>query len=255
MVTEGKKPHVKKMQAKQVARQEPRAIVARHKALGLELEGDVRATGNAPEKKRFLIVCEGKNTEPQYFGKLAHAWRLYAEVITLKDAGGPTRLIDTALSEKEKAEDGGNLYDEVWIVFDKDTIAPHTVVAVKGRAISNGIRVAFSNECFELWLLLHFREDGWQQPRAELPVELDAYLPAYSADKGISDRNFAILRANLSRAVRNARWIEENKSLENGLETRPYTSVNQLVKSMACCNSLHPHIQEEIDAIFPDKTS
>ena len=180
---------------------------------------------------------------------------MYAEVITLKDAGGPTRLIDTALSEKEKAEDGGNLYDEVWIVFDKDTIAPHTVVAVKGRAISNGIRVAFSNECFELWLLLHFREDGWQQPRAELPVELDAYLPAYSADKGISDRNFAILRANLSRAVRNARWIEENKSLENGLETRPYTSVNQLVKSMACCNSLHPHIQEEIDAIFPDKTS
>ena len=60
MVTEGKKPHVKKMQAKQGARQEPRAIVARHKALGLKLEGDVRATGNAPEKSAFSLFARAR---------------------------------------------------------------------------------------------------------------------------------------------------------------------------------------------------
>lgn len=253
MVTEGKKRHIKKRQARLVARQEPRAVVARHRALGLELEGDVRATRDALERKRFLIVCEGKNTEPQYFEKLAYAWRLRACVVSLGGAGAPEQLFSEALSTKEKSENENNCFDEVWAVFDKDEIDTKTILSVRRKAAESGIKVAFSNECFELWLLLHFQDDGWHTQRRDLPTALDAYLPGYSNSKSISSKHFALLRKVLPDAMRRAERLEKDKTLEDDLEACPYTNVHELVTCLACCNSLMPHIQKEIDAIFLGK--
>jgi hypothetical protein len=46
--------------------------------------------------------------------------------------------------------------DEVWCVFDVDE---HPKLAeARDQANANGIQLAVSNPCFELWLLLHFQE-------------------------------------------------------------------------------------------------
>ncbi|WP_394027691.1 RloB family protein [Desulfovibrio falkowii] len=251
MVTDGRKRHVQKEQAKVKARQEIRAQVMRHKSLGLALEGGVRPDGRQVEKKRFLIVCEGKNTEPQYFKKLSHAWRLLVDVNVLSAAGAPEQLVNEAIAAKERVKD--NYYNEVWLVFDKDDIAPQVILDARSKAINNGINVAFSNECFELWLLLHFQDDGWQVPRRELPAALDAHLRGYSNDKSISDKHFKQLRATLPDAVRRACWLDKNKELDGDLETCPYTSVHELVKTFCSCKTTLPHIQEEIDAIFANE--
>ena len=53
--------------------------------------------------------------------------------------------------------------DEVWAVFDKDDLDKHPKTRENfkrafERAAANGIKTAYSNECFELWLLLHLTD-------------------------------------------------------------------------------------------------
>jgi len=54
---------------------------------------------------------------------------------------------------------------ELWVVFDRDENTPQEVYAAFRLARQNGIRIAFSHPCFELWLLLHFK-NGVPGPRA-----------------------------------------------------------------------------------------
>jgi hypothetical protein len=46
---------------------------------------------------------------------------------------------------------------ELWAVFDRDENTPHEIYAAFRLAKTNGIRIAFSHPCFELWLLLHLK--------------------------------------------------------------------------------------------------
>ena len=76
----------------------------------------------------------------------------------------------TAKAYKKKAQDAArreddeNLaYDAVWCVFDVDE---HPQIAdARQMARANGIELAISNPCFELWLLLHFRDSPGMQHR------------------------------------------------------------------------------------------
>lgn len=77
----------------------------------------------------------------------------------------PQELIQKVIKWKENArrketfceEDG----DQIWCVFDVDDFyrddKEGLLTAVK-NAEENGIKIACSNECFELWLLLHFEK-------------------------------------------------------------------------------------------------
>ena len=81
----------------------------------------------------------------------------------------PKTLVERAVAMKREAaleakrkKDENLKYDQVWCVFDIDE---HPFVPeAKQQARDNGIEVAISNPCFELWALLHFR-DQWQNSR------------------------------------------------------------------------------------------
>lgn len=51
--------------------------------------------------------------------------------------------------------------DQVWCIFDIDDFYKNNkrelVEAIK-NAIENNIKIAYANECFELWILLHFQK-------------------------------------------------------------------------------------------------
>ena len=51
---------------------------------------------------------------------------------------------------------GDGDFEEIWCVFDRDD-HPHVNSALQ-EARDHGIRVAFSNPCFELWLVLHVED-------------------------------------------------------------------------------------------------
>lgn len=105
-------------------------------------------------RKTFLIICEGKNTEPEYFKSfpLSNA--------TVKSFGtGSTKsaLVELIIDQ---------FYDEeveMWVVFDMD-IKEDQIKQQKldfNHAIElaqqKQIRVAYSNDAFELWFILHYQ--------------------------------------------------------------------------------------------------
>lgn len=125
--------------------------------------------------KRFLIMCEGENTEPCYFKLLRDKLGLPANQIVvdvehhshtdpagiLQDAKS-TR--DARAAEVKKAKKKGDTrereYDAIWIVFD--TEGPQngragSLKAVRADATNDGIDVAESTPSFEVWYLLHVK--------------------------------------------------------------------------------------------------
>lgn len=99
------------------------------------------------ENKSILIVCEGEKTEPLYFD----SFDVYSVSVKVKGTGKNTvTLVDEALRYK-------NEYDEIWCVFDKDSFQAQQFNNACQKAKSNGLKLAYSNESFELWYILHFQ--------------------------------------------------------------------------------------------------
>lgn len=104
------------------------------------------------KRKKILIVCEGRNTEPSYFRQFRCAT---ADIEVMGEGFNTISLVNKAEEycikhERNKKE----RYDEVWCVFDKDSF--DTFDAAIKLAKKKGYHVAFSNQAFEYWLILHF---------------------------------------------------------------------------------------------------
>ena len=114
-------------------------------------------------RKTLVILCEGQRTEPVYLGalKLQPEVKDVAAVDLRIEAqhGEPAYLVESAIEARVKSADEEGEVDEFWCVFDVEWPQnhPRLLDAVK-EATENGIRLAISNPCFELWLILHFRD-------------------------------------------------------------------------------------------------
>jgi len=99
-------------------------------------------------KQTFLIVCEGECTEPNYF----KSFKISSANIKIIGTGYNTlSLVEKTIELMDKEE-----YDQVWSVFDRDSFTAQNFNAAFELANKNKIKVAYSNEAFELWYLLHF---------------------------------------------------------------------------------------------------
>lgn len=120
------------------------------------------------QKKLFLIICEGSNTEPSYFEGFPVPTKT---VIIEGGCGSKTALVDYAL-KLSKLEQYENR--EVWCVFDFDikpdeaTTQPEDFNNSIQKAESNGMKVAWSNDAFELWFVLHYQALDTSLTRKEL---------------------------------------------------------------------------------------
>lgn len=99
-------------------------------------------------KERFLVVCEGEKTEPNYFKR----FRVPGRIV---DVYGAARNTVSLVRETLRLRDLEK-YDQVWCVFDKDSFPSQNFNAAITLARAHNIGVAYSNEAFELWYLLHF---------------------------------------------------------------------------------------------------
>ena len=121
----------------------------KHRARRRNKQADLRRTkDHRPLRKKFLIICEGERTEPNYF----EAFRVPKEICEVIGAGDNTiRLVREAIARRQKGK-----YDQVWVVMDKDDFPVENFNNALSLARSKDIHVAYSNEAFELWYLLHF---------------------------------------------------------------------------------------------------
>ena len=144
-------------------------------------------------KPLILIVCEGEKTEPQYFDGFVKACKNPRVHIQLHDeTGEPLTLVRLAREAKAEAQriakregDSFLKFDSVWCVFDVDE-HPGIPEAID-MATGNGIELAVSSPCFELWLILHFRESPGGMHRHKLQNMMAEYVPHYDKQVDYSD--------------------------------------------------------------------
>ena len=175
----------------------------------------------------MLVLCEGKKTEPNYFGAIKHELLLStAEVRILTGGPGGNKLVDKA---KEAAR--RKAADEVWCVFDCDGSPDFLSLVSRCETRRACVHAAASNPCIEFWFLLHYEyTDGWLSPREALD-RLRKHIPDYHKSK---TPVYKLLKDKQDNAMRHARQLRANHE-RNGTDPKtenPCTGVDELVKSL-----------------------
>jgi hypothetical protein len=68
-------------------------------------------------------------------------------------------------------------YDQVWCVFDKDQFPANDFNNAITIAAANNFGVAYSNQAFEYWLILHFEDhQGGSMNRDEYDATINHYI-------------------------------------------------------------------------------
>ena len=135
-----------------------------------------RRTGGRPLKRRvatraprktLVVFCEGEKTEPVYLDALKRQPSVRdiaavdLRVETTRGGSVPRTLVKMATEARRRAIDEEAEIDEFWCVFDVEWPRNHPALpeAIQ-QARANDINLAVSNPCFELWLILHFRDQS-----------------------------------------------------------------------------------------------
>ena len=179
------------------------------------------------------MLCEGEVTEPGYFRALRAALRNPLVDIEVEGRGeGPKTLVERAALRKKtsdrharKERDAYLAYDEIWCVFDVDEHAK--LADARQQARDNGIELAVSNPCFELWALLHFQSQTAFLERHTARIKLKEHLPAY--DKSLP---FERLWPGYIDAVRRATHLERRCEERGCPGDNPSTGVHRLTERM-----------------------
>lgn len=172
--------------------------------------------------KVLLIVCEGEKTEPLYFSQ----FKIPKEIITIEGVGANTiTLVKQAIKQKA-------MYDQAWCVFDRDSFPKENINKAVDLARANKIKIAFSNECFELWYILHFCYIDTGIKRSQYAAILEPHIGKAYQKNDISI--FKLLEKNQPNAIKNAKRLaaEYSRSKESMSDWRPYTNVHELVAEL-----------------------
>lgn len=125
---------------------------------------------------RILIISEGVNTEVSYFRQFEQP------NIRVKAVGtgfNTVSLVRRAEQIRTDEAAKGRHYDQVWCVFDRDDFPAqdfNEAVRLAEQLFGPG-RVAYSNQAFEYWLLLHFLDhQGGAMHRRQYDARLNECL-------------------------------------------------------------------------------
>ena len=205
-----------------------------------------RATGEADQREfvaqptipKMLVVCEGENTETSYFRQLRLA-NVYLELYG--GNGDPSNLVQKA---KRLTQENPGKFEQVWCVFDRDDHAHFSNAIETARNL--GFEVAWSNQSFEYWILLHFEAHaGGGMHRDDYKGRLNHYLEPLGMryddskpSKTVTEDIFFELESFVEHhsrqewAIRRARRIHEEKQAAglSPAESESCTTVYSLVE-------------------------
>ncbi|MEI8295529.1 MAG: RloB family protein [Alphaproteobacteria bacterium] len=195
------------------------------------------------EYDMVLIVCEGSETEPNYFKRLRNHYKLSTVNINIAPAteSDPVSVVNSAKKEAEKAKEP---YDRVFCVYDlvgsqkeKYDQAMSLIKASDGQ-----IKAITSHPCFEVWVLLHFTystasfdKAGKSSACGNVIKEIeDKHIPSYNkGDPTLFDE----LHSRMDKAIENAKKLEKYNQ-ETGSEN-PGTNLHHLVDYLRKLKSMN----------------
>lgn len=196
----------------------------------------------------FLIVCEDENTEPTYFENFKI--KIPEESIYLRPVGtgkDPKGVVEEAVKEKAKLSiEAKKEVDVVWAVFDKDDADFNQTRINRFNeafeiAEKNKIEVAYSNEVFEVWLLLHLTDidEKIAIPRKEIyqllqeKIRLNGKYSTFEYEHGNANILPIINEiGNQDLAIERAKLLLEKQHDKKPIEANPSTKIHILVQDL-----------------------
>lgn len=207
-----------------------------------------RPVPDIPQKPTILIVCEGENTEPSYFNQ----FRLSSA--TVKPVGEGYNTIALVKRAMQLATE--STYEQVWCVFDADpkpdnpTQASNFNTAID-MAESQAFGVAYSNQAFEYWIILHFSDhQGGGMPRTDYNRKINKLLTPFKinydgkSSKLVTEELFDLLNGideetgkkrielAIKRAERNFKRFDHTNPAEEESSTTVFRLVRELLKHL-----------------------
>lgn len=186
-----------------------------------------REKPSKPTRKTYLIFCEGEKTEPNYF-KAFRKWARVEEYRILGTGSNTESLVRDAI--RLRNTDNYAVYDEVWCVFDKDSFTSQQFNTAIQQAHSKNMNVAYTNQAFELWYLLHFEYCESALNRDSYKARLTKYLG--QEYKKNDPSMYEILRPRQDEAIRNAKKLIQIHTSNSPAEHNPVTRVYELVEAL-----------------------
>lgn len=204
----------------------------------------VRGEATKSAKPTILIVCEGENTEPSYFRQFK------LSTATIKPVGEGYNTISLVKRAIHLAKE--NSYDQVWCVFDADP-KPDNPNQTKNfndainLADKNGFGIAYSNQAFEYWLILHLDDhQGGAMNRSDYNDKINQLLKPFGLtyegenSKIVTDEIFEVLdgideKTNKERkrlAILRAEKIYNRLDHSNPAKEESSTTVFRLVEEL-----------------------
>lgn len=186
-------------------------------------------------KVEIYITCEGLVTEPRYFDDcVRHYGAGLVHLKIIPKTGVPLTVVKAAVERRKKmieaVRSGTREKDPpftVWAIFDRDE---HDVGEAFELAKANGVRIAFSNPCFELWPMLHLNTNyGSQDGRHALQRSLSVLMPNYHHEDNPTV-DFDLIKNRVENAINAADRLVRARTDEGSSIGCPVTTVGDLVK-------------------------
>lgn len=178
-------------------------------------------------RDRILILCEGEKTEPNYF----RGFPVKIDLVELDVDGigaNTVSLVHEAIRRKDAAQRARTPYNQVWCVFDRDEFPSSNFNEAFRLANANRVRIAYSNQCFELWYFLHFHFNDAALHRHAYGEKLTGLIGRKYMKNDVS--MYALLKDKQQAALRNARKLLTRYSPCNPEKDDPSTTVHLLVE-------------------------
>lgn len=206
-------------------------------------KGWMKKRGGKPIKilpEYHLIVTEGTDTEPLYFQAIKDTINgQYRNRIQLDISGEGDNTIRLFERARQLAVESANGYKHIWVVYDTDDFPAEHInraaeLCAQSSTEESTYHAVWSNQCIELWFLLHFGYFHSDIHRNEYWSKLSKCLADYG--KGDYEKNrpdmYAILRPFVATAIRNARRLDVENEGKQPSEAAPGTKVYELLERL-----------------------
>ncbi len=166
-----------------------------------------RKSDRLTARNTFYIITNGEQTEYNYFKVLKTKRSVYDVKIIFENAD-PMGLVQYAQRYVAEA-------NQVWCVFDiDDTYKDKRLIPALKQAEQSGIKVAYSNIAFEVWLISHFDKCKATLQLKDYASELDRLLKENGRNETYSKNDEKLIKTcfipNYKTAIENSKIVYQN---------------------------------------------
>ncbi|MCL2058458.1 MAG: RloB family protein [Oscillospiraceae bacterium] len=190
-----------------------------------------------------LIVSEGTKTEPNYFlGLKREISRCGKNRIDIRIEGEGANTLSLLERAQAHVSSSNNPIKHVWLVYDFDDFPSdnfdntlHKCIELSKPEDNVKYHALWSNQCIELWFMLHFEYFQSNVHRADYIPILDRFLTEISKDKYTKNRNdiYDILNPFLPRAIENAKRLKTLHNDDAPSRNAPGTNVYEIFEFLS----------------------